>query len=117
MTKHEPMETRQFRLPTALTRGLEEWASRDHSTVANLVRRVLVDALRAAGIEPLAPATPKLPVPVAPAPPATVAPSQAPTPIRRPKAPQPAPVAPEPQPYDPAHPKPTLRPGTPGVKP
>ena len=44
------------------------------------------------------------------------APSQAPTPIRRLKASQPAPVAQDAPAYDPAHPKPTLRPGTPGGK-
>ena len=76
----EPMETRQFRLPTAVLRALEELASRNHATVADSVRRLLVDGLRAAGIPieagspevlaPSAPADPRVPVP----PPVTAAP-------------------------------------------
>jgi len=48
--------------------------------------------------------------------PANAAPPAAPKPIRRrPDAPA-APSAPAAPAYDPAHPRPTLRPGTPGVK-
>jgi metal-responsive CopG/Arc/MetJ family transcriptional regulator len=49
----EPMKSFKIRLPEALLADLEEFASRDHRSIANFVRKILDDFIQAARAKPI----------------------------------------------------------------